>query len=102
MSVVTNESFQSDIDELRSVLEVDPTLVVDVETNGLEPYKNNQICGIGVGQPNVYGLAQYYPFRHHQGENLTSEKLTQLIELLNSKVESYIGYNIKFDLHFLE
>ena len=102
MSVVTNDSFQSEIDELRSVLEVDPTLVIDVETNGLEPYKNNQICGIGVGQPNIHGLAQYYPFRHHQGENLSPEKLVQLIELLNSKVESYIGYNIKFDLHFLE
>ena len=88
MSVVTNDSFQSDIDELRSVLEVDPTLVIDVETNGLEPYKNNQICGIGVGQPNIHGLAQYYPFRHHQGENLSPEKLVQLIELLNSKVES--------------
>jgi len=100
MSVVTNDSFQSEIDELRSVLEVDPTLVIDVETNGLEPYKNNQICGIGVGQPNIHGLAQYYPFRHHQGENLSPEKLVQLIELLNSKVESYIGYNIKFRFTF--
>ena len=78
MSVVTNSSFQHDINSLRSVLEVAPTLVVDVETNGLEPYKSNQICGVGVGEPNHLGLMQYYPFRHHQGENLTFEKLQQL------------------------
>ena len=101
MSVVTNSSFQHDINSLRSVLEVAPTLVVDVETNGLEPYKSNQICGVGVGEPNHLGLMQYYPFRHHQGENLTFEKLQQLINLLNESVKTYIGYNIKFDLHFL-
>jgi len=101
LSVVTNSSFQHDIDSLRSVLEVAPTLVVDVETNGLEPYKSNQICGVGVGEPNHLGLMQYYPFRHHQGENLTFEKLQELINLLNGSVKTYIGYNIKFDLHFL-
>lgn len=101
MSIVTNETFQRDIHALRSVLEVAPTLVIDVETNGLEPYKSNQICGIGVGEPNYLGLMQYYPFRHHQGENLVFEKLTELINVLNESVQTYIGYNIKFDLHFL-
>jgi len=102
MSIVTNETFQRDIDALRSVIEVEPILVIDVETNGLEPYKNNQICGIGVGQTDYLGLTQYYPFRHHQGENLSSDKLTLLIDLLNKSVKSYVGYNLKFDLHFLD
>tara|TARA_R110000824_G_scaffold281143_2_gene469422 strand:+ start:50 stop:2020 length:1971 start_codon:yes stop_codon:yes gene_type:complete len=102
LSVITNDAFQSSIDVLKSVLEVDPTLVVDVETNGLEPYKNNQICGVGVGQTDYLGLSQYYPFRHHQGENLTPDKLQSLIDLLNKNVKSYVGYNLKFDLHFLE
>ena len=102
MSIVTNETFARSIDALRSVLEVEPTLVVDVETNGLEPYKTNQLCGIGVGQTNYLGLSQYYPFRHHQGENLSYEQLQELIRLLNTLVQTYVGYNLKFDLHFLE
>ena len=101
-AAVTEETFEHNITQLRSVLEVAPTLVVDVETNGLDSFGTNQICGIGVGEPNNEGLTQYYPFRHHEGGNLSSESLQSLITLLNQLVKSYIGYNLKFDLHFLE
>ena len=102
MAVVTNQTFQESIQDLSNLLAKDPTLVIDVETNGLDSFGMNQICGIGVGETYYQGLAQYYPFRHHQGENLSSDQLQELIALLNDSVESFVGYNIKFDLHFLE
>ena len=77
------------------------TVVVDVETNGFDSYGINQICGIGVGF--VDNLDSYYfPFRHQQvGNNLPSECLDALIEWLNQS-KHLVGYNIKFDLRFLE
>ena len=102
MTVVTNRTFEESLKQLQSVLEVAPTLVVDVETNGLDAYGSNQICGVGVGETNPDGLVQYYPFRHHLGENLTFEAFQELISILNQSVKSYVGYNLKFDLHFLE
>jgi len=102
MTVVTNSVFTQEINKLESALEVEPTLVVDVETNGLDPFGVNQICGVGVGQTSESGLYQYYPFRHHLGENLPLDNLVSLIDLLNHSVKQYIGYNLKFDLHFLE
>ena len=88
MTVVTNRTFEDSLKQLQSVLEVAPTLVVDVETNGLDAYRSNQICGIGVGEPNPDGLVQYYPFRHHLGENLTFEAFQELISVLNQSVKS--------------
>lgn len=73
--------------------------VVDVETNGLDSYGCNQICGIGVG---TLGSKEsyYFPFRHQQGQNLTNEIWTDLIALMSLR-ETLIGYNIKFDIAFL-
>lgn len=102
MSIITNKTFQEELNKLKQVLEVDPTIVVDVETNGLDSFGYNQICGIGLGEPNHKGLSQYYPIRHHQGENLDWGLVEELISVLNQLVKNYIGYNIKFDLHFLE
>ena len=73
--------------------------VVDVETNGLDSYGCNQICGVGVG---TLGSKEsyYFPFRHQQGQNLTNEIWTDLITLMSLR-ETLIGYNIKFDIAFL-
>ena len=102
MSIVTNQTFYECLATLKGTLILDPTVVVDVETNGLDSYGNNQICGIGLGEPDYDGIAQYYPFRHHQGENLDASYLPELISVLNESVKAFIGYNLKFDLHFLE
>jgi len=99
MTVVNNKTFLENINILKKIISKNKSVVIDVETNGLYPYKNNQICGIGVGDTDSE-VTQYYAFRHHQGENLNPKYLTQLIECLNT-AEVYIGYNIKFDLHFL-
>ena len=96
MGIVRDSSFYEDIKLLAQCSQI----VVDVETNGLNPHKN-QICGIGIGEPFYGGRSQYYPFRHHQGENLTQDHLDILIRCLN-EVTEYIGYNVKFDLSFLE
>ncbi len=58
-AAVTEETFEQNVNQLRTVLEVAPTLVVDVETNGLNSFGTNQICGIGVGEPKKEGLTQY-------------------------------------------
>ena len=105
MTIVNNSTFLSELERLNKVVNVyscNKTVVIDVETNGLDPYGNNQICGIGVGEDYYSGLTQYYPFRHHQGENLSFEYLEKLIDFFNTSIETFIGYNIKFDLHFLE
>ena len=89
------------------------TWCVDVETNGLDPYDYNQICGVGVlgYGPRFSNFARedrptktdtyYFPFRHHQGMNLDSNLLGDFIKYLN-RVHTLLGYNMKFDLRFLE
>ena len=82
MTIVNNSTFLSELERLNKVVNVyscNKTVVIDVETNGLDPYGNNQICGIGVGEDYYSGLTQYYPFRHHQGENLSFEYLEKCV-----------------------
>ena len=75
------------------------TLVVDVETNGLDPFGINQICGVGIST--LEGDTHYFPVRHQQGTNLKYSHIQDLLSLLGS-MDTLIGYNIKFDLRFLE
>ena len=85
-------------DSIKNKLNLFSSLVVDVETNGLNPFTKNQICGIGLGT--LEGDTYYFPFLHQQGGNLSQTYKNDLIEFLNT-VDTLIGYNIKFDLHFL-
>ena len=74
-------------------------LVVDVETNGLDAFGVNQICGVGIST--LEGDTHYFPVRHQQGYNLPYNCIEELVALLGA-VDTLIGYNIKFDLRFLE
>ena len=72
--------------------------IIDVETNGLDSFNGNEICGVGLS-PLESEKSYYFPIRHPQ-ENLSLECYNDLLSIL-SQAESFIGYNIKFDLHFL-
>ena len=72
--------------------------IIDVETNGLDPFNRNQICGLGIGT--LEGEVHYFPFRHQQGTNLPIYMQKDLITLVNTR-KTLIGNNLKFDLHFL-
>ena len=96
--LVTPDTYESVLTDLEQYT----TWVVDVETNGLEWHGKNQICGIGVAVET--GDTYYFPFRHYpslEAVNLHPPQLFQLMEAMNKR-STLIGYNIKFDLHFLE
>jgi len=75
------------------------SFVIDVETNGLDSFNDHEICGVGVS-PLESEDSYYFPVRHQQGQNLPMECYQDLLALLSLST-SLIGYNIKFDLHFL-
>ena len=77
---------------------------VDVETNGLDPYGINQICGIGIGVINLDTEeieTFYFPVRHQQGVNLPPALVSDLIGIMSTR-QTLLGYNVKFDIRFLE
>ena len=97
MLVDTEELFDEVIQKLR----LSPKKAVDVETNGLDAFGNNQLCGVGVAT-GADDEPYYFPFRHQQGTNLPYKCLGNLMQELSNFTSDLIGYNIKFDLRFLE
>ena len=72
-------------------------LVVDVETNGLDAFGRNQLCGVGLGHKNE---TYYFPFMHQNGSNLDPMHQSRLMRCLEM-TDMLVGYNIKFDRNFV-
>ena len=94
--IVTEKNF----DEALSTVEACPAAVVDVETDGLDPYNGNKLFGIGISTDPKTEF--YFPFRHlfPGSANLPESYLTKLIDVLNQS-KRLAGYNFKFDVHML-
>lgn len=102
--LVNNNNFTDALQHLKAVTSENKSVVIDVETNGLDYYGLNQLCGIGIGEPKHNGLLQYYPFLHSgedSNQNLDRAYCKELVNFLTSSITTFIGYNLKFDLHFL-
>jgi len=93
--LVTEQNYHEAIEKLNKT----DIWTIDVETNGLDSFNMNQICGLGVGV--LEGETFYFPFRHLQGTNIPFQMQKELIALANTR-KTLIGYNLKFDLHFLQ
>ena len=97
MIVTTDESFDEALTSLLSY----PTWCVDIESNGLEAYGYNQLCGIGIAVNSSNKIDTFYfPFRHQQGDNLYPKHMKRLLAAMGDR-EELMGYNLKFDLRFL-
>jgi len=70
-----------------------PHVGFDVETTGLEVWKHDRLCGIGLG---LGREAFYLPYRHPEG-NLSLSTLPKLWSVLR-EVPRLSAYNLKFDM----
>jgi len=78
------------------------TVIVDTETTGLNPFKDDHIVGVSLGTPiiedSVYSV--YIPFRHQKGTNIPLELIPELNKVFSGN-KKVLGWNLKFDNHFL-
>jgi len=74
-------------------------LIVDLETDGLVPWKGNRLCGIAVetgeGQP------MYFSYRHEAGGNLSGTPGPLLNALAPRPDRVYGGWFLRYDLSML-
>ena len=71
-------------------------IVIDVETDGLDPRKD-ALVSVGLVSQNK---SVFLPIYHLQSNELPKENINKLQNII-SKVDLIVGHNIKFDLQFL-
>jgi DNA polymerase-1 len=100
MLVNTPEQFYESLNKFTRMM------VVDIETDGLDVWQDNRLCGIGICTQNEETF--YYPFRHDDANypllsmlegplNLPLTLLPILFDQLY-QCDAIIGHNLKFDL----
>ena len=73
--IVTSDTFQQTIDLFTKSSSTE--WIIDVETNGLNPYDMHQLCGIGISTTKDSDNIYYFPFRHQSEEpNLSQQAWT--------------------------
>lgn len=101
MLVSTTEQYQSMLEYLRT----QPYMVCDLETTGLDPWKGDRLIGVAILVPGEAGgedRTYYAPFRHGTGTNLPIGELFKLAPLFADPERVLVGFNLKFDMHFIE
>lgn len=81
------------------------TTVFDLETTGLNSFKQDRLIGVALlipGENKNPDESFYIPFRHLDGDNLPITDLRKLAPFFADPNRTLIGYNIKFDVHFTE
>jgi len=88
------------INEVSNRISQADTIVIDVETNGLD-WRNNFICGwvftFGPKPEDTY----YLPVRHETGENYDPDKVRDMFNSHQDRPRHWVGHNIAFDLSFI-
>ena len=93
-----------------------PALTVyDLETTGLDPFKQDKLIGVAILIPDATnkteGESFYVPFRHTPSKdlfrhthckNLPIENLRRLAPFFSDPNRLLVGFNLKFDVHFTE
>lgn len=94
MLITTTKAFE----ELLPRIEQSEYVVADVETTGLDVWRKDKICGVGLCFPD--GSTVYLPYRHShpesKGSNLPKSTMRKLWKAMNKT--KLVGYNFKFDL----
>ena len=98
--LVQPDNFAYMLDRLKEA----PYWAFDSETTGLSPYTGDRIIGLSFAIPQHGGVhCMYAPFRHERGHrlNLDPKLLKQLAPIFGDESKTIVGWNSKFDLHFL-
>jgi DNA polymerase-1 len=84
--------------ELLAAMRASASIVVDLETNGLDPYNGNRLIGVAVRTEDE--RTWYAPYRHGSGYNRPLAELPALLSAIAEHPHS-MGWNYKFDLQFM-
>lgn len=88
------------IDEVSNRLRVAGTVVIDVETTGLD-WRNNRICGYVLTFGPRHDDTFYIPVGHESGPNYDPVTVRNMIVSHQTRPRRWIGHNLAFDLGFL-
>lgn len=75
-------------------------LYLDVETDGLDSYLGNRICGLSVLRDQE-STPFYVPLRHTTGGNLPIDRVRPWLRDCMRRPRRFINHNVKFDAAFL-
>jgi len=90
----------ADVGEVFRRLAVSDTVVIDVETNGLD-WRVNHIVGYVLTFGDRDEDSYYMPVRHESGPNLDANMVKAMIVQSQDRPRLWIGHNISFDLSML-